>query len=147
ISPVKQLATPNVLNKWTCDTLSLEGTLYSLVPLSHIIFRGDSAGGNLVTVLLQTILQFYWGMPDSDLLIMIFHGKPAKVPLPAGITLGSPSLDLTRRSALYHPLISLVAAPSWRGLPPIFISCGKELLIDECKVFMWKAVRQGVTVI
>jgi acetyl esterase/lipase len=166
-----------------------EGALHSPVPPSHIVFGGDSAGGNLATVLLQTILQLHRGTPDGDSPVVIFHGKPVKVPLPAGIALGSPSLDITRSmqsskthaqydylpppsinpansppcniwpanppradlfcegSALCHPLVSPVAAPSWRGSPPIFVSCGEELLTDECKVFAQKAARQGVTVV
>ncbi|PKX93487.1 alpha/beta hydrolase [Aspergillus novofumigatus IBT 16806] len=132
-----------------------EGALHSPVPPSHVVFGGDSAGGNLATVLLQTILQLHRGTPDGDPPVVIFHGKPVKVPLPAGIALGSPSLDLTRSMqsskkhahALCHPLVSPVAAPSWRGSPPIFVSCGEELLTDECKVFAQMAARQGVTVV
>ncbi|KAF4171582.1 hypothetical protein CNMCM8694_008063 [Aspergillus lentulus] len=38
-----------------------EGTLHSPVPPSHIVFGGDSADGNLATVLLRTILQLHRG--------------------------------------------------------------------------------------
>ncbi|KAF9888820.1 hypothetical protein FE257_008189 [Aspergillus nanangensis] len=167
-----------------------DGALHSPVHPSNIVFGGDSAGGNLATVLLQTILQLHRGTtPEGNLPVVIFHGKPVKVPLPAGIALCSPSLDLTRSmqwskkhaqydylpppsmnptksppcdiwpanppradlfcegSALCHPLVSPVAAPSWAGSPPIFVCCGEELLAEECKVFAQNAARQGVAIV
>jgi acetyl esterase/lipase len=166
-----------------------EGALHEPVPASRIVFGGDSAGGNLATVLLQVILQLHRSTSPSNLPVITFHGKQVEVPLPAGIALGSPSLDLTRSmqssetcaqydylpppsispakspscdiwptdppradlfcegSALCHPLVSPVAAPSWKGSPPMFICCGEEFLTDECKFFAQKAARQGVKLI
>ncbi|KAA8647858.1 hypothetical protein EYZ11_009602 [Aspergillus tanneri] len=166
-----------------------EGTLHDSVPASRIVLGGDSAGGNLTTVLLQTILQLHRVTPSGDVPTVMFHGKPVEVPLPAGIVLCSPSVDLTRSlqssekhaqydylpspsfsptssppcdiwpvdppradlfcegSALCHPLVSPLAAPSWEGSPPILIICGEELLADECKSFAQKAARQGVPVV
>ncbi|KAF7589137.1 hypothetical protein BBP40_004742 [Aspergillus hancockii] len=166
-----------------------ESAFHQPVPASHIVFAGDSAGGNLATVLLQTILQLHRGTSGGDLPLVMFYGTLGPVPLPAGIALTSPSLDLTRSmqssetyaqydylpppsfssansppcaiwpadpprvdlfcegSALCHPLVSPVAAPSWAGSPPIFICCGEELLKDECKFFAQKAARQGAKVI
>lgn len=118
-------------------------------------------------------------------------GVEVAVPLPAGVALNSPSMDLTRSmhwdpdeasrtydylppptfspaqsppckvwptdpprvdlfcegSALAHPLVSPLAAPSWAGSPPVFLVCGEEVLARECKVFAQKAARQGVPVV
>ncbi|KAH6631479.1 hypothetical protein F5144DRAFT_592482 [Chaetomium tenue] len=52
-----------------------------------------------------------------------------------------------RGSALCHPLVSPLAAPSWAGAPPIFIVCGEERLADECKAFAQKAARDGARVV
>ncbi|KAL2870953.1 alpha/beta hydrolase [Aspergillus lucknowensis] len=54
---------------------------------------------------------------------------------------------LCEGSALCHPLVSLFAAPSWEGSPPIFLSCGEELFADECKAFAQKVARQGAKII
>jgi hypothetical protein len=45
---------------------------------------------------------------------VIFHGKPVKVRLPAGIALGSPSLDLTRsmQSSETHAQYDYLPPPS-----------------------------------
>ncbi|EAQ88363.1 hypothetical protein CHGG_04982 [Chaetomium globosum CBS 148.51] len=54
---------------------------------------------------------------------------------------------LCEGSALCHPLVSPLAAPSWAGSPPLFIVCGEERLADECKAFAQKAARDGVRVV
>jgi acetyl esterase/lipase len=50
-------------------------------------------------------------------------------------------------SALLHPLVSPLAAPSWEGAPPLFFSLGQEMLRDEDAVLAQRAVRQGVKVV
>ena len=51
-------------------------------------------------------------------------------------------------SMLCHPLVSPLAAKSWRGAPPIYIAVGsKERVIDSAKVPAQLAARQGVPVI
>jgi hypothetical protein len=50
---------------------------------------------------------------------------------------------------LAHPLVSPLAAnpESWKGAPPIFISCGEETISLECKVFASILAKQGVKVV
>lgn len=72
------------------------GALHKPVPASHIVLAGDSAGGNLCLVLLQTILQIHRTTPVGNIPTVEFHGKVVELPLPAGLALSSPSLDLTR---------------------------------------------------
>ncbi len=72
------------------------GSLHKLIPASQIVFAGDSAGGNLSVVLLQTLLQIHRSASAGTVPTVLFHGKEVELPLPAGIALSSPSLDLTR---------------------------------------------------
>ncbi|GJN73917.1 hypothetical protein PLICBS_008000 [Purpureocillium lilacinum] len=167
------------------------GSFHDAIPPTSIVVCGDSAGGNLATSFLQTLLQFHRAASAGNRnATVLFHGVEVAVPLPAGVALNSPSMDLTRSmhwdpdeasrtydylppptfspaqsppckvwptdpprvdlfcegSALAHPLVSPLAAPSWAGSPPVFLVCGEEVLARECKVFAQKAARQGVPV-
>jgi len=66
------------------------GSFHEAVESKHIVFAGDSAGGNLSLVLLQTILEFR----RQDLKVL-WNGEQRDVPVPAGIALSSPWTDLT----------------------------------------------------
>lgn len=46
-----------------------------------------------------------------------------------------------------HPLVALVAAPSWAGAPPVYICTGRELLRDEDCFAAAKLHRDGVAVV
>ncbi|KAM3445303.1 hypothetical protein NHJ13734_000641 [Beauveria thailandica] len=70
------------------------GAWHSPVPASSLIVTGDSAGGNLGTSLLQLLLQLHRAAASPP--TVRFHGRDVPVPLPAGVGLNSPSLDLTR---------------------------------------------------
>ncbi|MCJ1391462.1 hypothetical protein MMC18_004326 [Xylographa bjoerkii] len=48
---------------------------------------------------------------------------------------------------LCHPLISPVISPSWVGAPPMWLSYGEEMLVDEGKFIAQRAADQGVTVL
>ncbi|KAF1816885.1 lipase/esterase [Eremomyces bilateralis CBS 781.70] len=72
------------------------GALHKPVPASHIVITGDSAGGNLSLVLLQALLQIHRAAPAGNVPTVVFHGKVVELPLPAGVALSPPSLDLTR---------------------------------------------------
>ncbi|KFY42220.1 hypothetical protein V494_02519 [Pseudogymnoascus sp. VKM F-4513 (FW-928)] len=109
----------------------LAGSLHKPVPASQIVFAGDSAGGNISVVLLQTLLQIHRAAPAGTTPTVLFHGKEVELPLPAGLALSSPSLDLTRSmpstktNALYDylppPSIALEKSPPceiWPAKPP-----------------------------
>ena len=70
------------------------GTFHEPVGAASIVMCGDSHGGNVTTSLLQLLLQMHRAAPAVPTLR--FHGAEVTVPLPAGVALNSPSLDLTR---------------------------------------------------
>lgn len=119
-----------------------------------------------------------------------WFGQEVTVPLPAGLALSSPWMDLTHsspscktnapfdylpmlqgldkvprpscaawpasppRKMLYcadafitHPLGTLLTARSWAGCPPVYLSCGWELLADEDKYMAHKLHADGVSVV
>jgi acetyl esterase/lipase len=63
------------------------------VPASEIVFAGDSAGGTCCTALLQLLLQIHRMNPNPT---VKFHGKEVDIPLPAGVAMTSPWIDITR---------------------------------------------------
>ncbi|MCJ1300409.1 hypothetical protein MMC08_003206 [Hypocenomyce scalaris] len=71
------------------------GALHAPVPASHIVFAGDSAGGNLSLSLLQLLLQLHRtnANPLSPPTIR-FHGKDVPIALPAGVAVNSAWTDL-----------------------------------------------------
>ena len=69
------------------------GSMHEAVPAKHIVFAGDSAGGNLTFALLQLLLQLHRG---SNTPFVRFHGKDVEVPLPAGAVANSGWFDLCR---------------------------------------------------
>lgn len=66
------------------------GALHEAVPSNKIVLAGDSAGGNLSLVLLQTLLTLKRGSRSIR-----FHGKDIQIELPAGVATISPWCDLT----------------------------------------------------
>lgn len=74
-----------------------EGAPHEPVPASEIVFGGDSAGGMLCAALLQLLLQIHRANPDKSRLPTVkWHGKDVEIPLPGGLALVSPWLDVTR---------------------------------------------------
>jgi acetyl esterase/lipase len=71
------------------------GALHDPVPASNIVFAGDSAGGNLALVLMQTILQFHRTSTSPDGPHIKWRGQQVAIPLPAGAALNSPWCDIT----------------------------------------------------
>ena len=72
------------------------GSFHEPVSAKHIVFSGDSAGGNLSMALLQLILHLHRSAPSGELPKVQFHGKDVEVPLPACVALNSGWMDLTR---------------------------------------------------
>ena len=101
------------------------GALHEPVPASRIIICGDSAGGNLATVLIQTLLQLHRDAPAGETPTVTFHGKKVSIPLPAAVTLSSPSMDLTRS-------LQGSTAHKWDYLPP---STKSPALSPPCAVW------------
>ncbi|KAF2803686.1 alpha/beta-hydrolase [Mytilinidion resinicola] len=66
------------------------------VPPEKIVFGGDSAGGNLSTALLQFLLQLHRSCAPNELPSVSWNNKICTIPLPAGVALFSPWLDVTR---------------------------------------------------
>lgn len=85
----------------------------------HIVFAGDSAGGNLCLVLLQTLLEF-----KRKGLKIRWNGEYVTPPLPAGIALCSPWGDITMSSpsceinGVYDYLPPQSAAGTQQEFPP-----------------------------
>ncbi|MCJ1386650.1 hypothetical protein MMC17_009776, partial [Xylographa soralifera] len=71
------------------------GSYHDPIPAKHIVFAGDSAGGNLCMALLQFILQSHRASPSKTPTIR-FHGRDVEIPLPAGVAPNSGWMDLTR---------------------------------------------------
>ncbi|CAO2647989.1 Nn.00g089110.m01.CDS01 [Neocucurbitaria sp. VM-36] len=66
------------------------------VPASEIVFGGDSAGGTCCTALLQLLLQIHRSTPAGQSPTVKFHGKDVEIPLPAGVAMTSPWIDISR---------------------------------------------------
>ena len=69
------------------------GSFHEPVEAKHIVFAGDSAGGNLCLVLLQTLLQF-----RRQGVKIVWNGHEREVPLPAGVATCSAWADITHSS-------------------------------------------------
>lgn len=69
------------------------GSYHEPVDPKHIVFAGDSAGGNLSLVLLQTLLEF-----RRQGLKIHWNGSEREVPLPAGVSTCSAWADITHSS-------------------------------------------------
>ncbi|KAJ6083172.1 hypothetical protein N7467_007307 [Penicillium canescens] len=67
------------------------GSLHKPVPANKIVLAGDSAGGNLSLVLLQTLLTLHRASHTIR-----FHGKDIPIELPGGVATVSPWCDVTR---------------------------------------------------
>ncbi|KAL3466485.1 alpha/beta hydrolase fold-domain-containing protein [Aspergillus heterothallicus] len=108
---------------------------HSPIRPENIVFGGDSSGGNLALALLQTILQLRRSAHENENEnaepTISFHGRPVPIPLPTGISLISPTLDLTRSlrsptpydylaltSPTHNPVASSPHCNLWPSTPP-----------------------------
>ncbi|CAE7214677.1 acetyl-hydrolase [Pyrenophora teres f. teres] len=88
------------------------GAVHDPVPANEIVFGGDSAGGTCCTALLQLLLQIHRSSPAGRTPTVRFHGKDVEIPLPAGVAMSSPWLDITRS------LPSIESGTKYDYLPP-----------------------------
>lgn len=88
------------------------GSPHGPVPAPEIVFGGDSAGGLLCTSLLQLLLQIHRTHTGPGLPTVGWYGKQVEIPLPAGLALSSPWLDITRS------LPSIESLAKYDYLPP-----------------------------
>lgn len=95
------------------------GSYHTPVEAKHIVFAGDSAGGNLSLVLLQTLLEF-----RRQGLKITWNGEEREVPLPAGVATCSAWADITHSSpscetnSTYDYLPSRSSYPEGLEFPP-----------------------------
>jgi acetyl esterase/lipase len=83
------------------------------IPGNEIVFAGDSAGGTCCTALLQLLLQLHRSTATPGQIPTVkFHGKDVEIPLPAGVAMTSPWLDISRS------LPSIEDATLYDYLPP-----------------------------
>ncbi|KAF1842053.1 uncharacterized protein K460DRAFT_178145 [Cucurbitaria berberidis CBS 394.84] len=82
------------------------------VPAAQIVFGGDSAGGTCCTALLQLLLQIHRSTPAGQTPSVLFHGEKVAIPLPAGVALTSPWIDISRSQP------SIEEAVTYDYLPP-----------------------------
>lgn len=66
------------------------GSYHTLIEARHIVFSGDSAGGNLAASLELLILTLNRANRK-----VTFNGQQVEVPLPGGVALNSPWMDIT----------------------------------------------------
>ncbi|PSR78656.1 alpha/beta hydrolase fold-domain-containing protein [Coniella lustricola] len=104
-----------------------EGAFHEAVQPEHVVLAGDSAGGNLCMALTQLLLEF-----RRTKTIVEWHGRAVSMPLPAGVALSSPWLDMTHSSAScmnnapfdYLPALQGIdqkprpSCPAWPTNPP-----------------------------
>jgi acetyl esterase/lipase len=88
---------------------------HEAVPPEDIVFAGDSAGGNLALVLLQTILT----LRRVGMTAISFHGKDVTLELPAGVSSQSPWCDIaqTLPSIYKNAHFDYLNPPRQTGLP------------------------------
>ena len=91
------------------------GALHGAVKPEHVIFAGDSAGGNLSFSLLQTLLILRRAGVES----IRFHGEDVPLSLPAGVTGNSPWCDIARScpSIFNNAHLDYLNPPSSTGSP------------------------------
>ena len=91
------------------------GSFHEAVDPKHIVFGGDSAGGNLCLALLQTLLEL-----RRQGLKIGWNGEDREVPVPAGAALCSPWADVT------HSSPSCSKNGSYDYLPPLTLDLGSR---------------------
>jgi len=87
-------------------------SLHALTPASNVVLAGDSAGGGLCFALLQLLLQINRAAPTSPSLRFHNIDVTLPLPLPAGLAVISPWIDVTQS------LPSILNNAQYDYLPP-----------------------------
>ncbi|KAH6981273.1 alpha/beta hydrolase fold-domain-containing protein [Ilyonectria sp. MPI-CAGE-AT-0026] len=101
----------------------------------HLVIAGDSAGGNLALALLQLLME----LRNQDAPIL-WHGELRQVPLPAGVAVNSPWLDITQSAPTWE-----MATPTPYDFLPKPESISK-LAIPPCDIWPAKPPRKNIYV-
>ncbi|CAK7272695.1 hypothetical protein SEPCBS57363_005262 [Sporothrix epigloea] len=105
------------------------GAFHEAVSPKHIVFSGDSAGGNLCLALTRLLLEF-----QRNNTRILWHGSKRIVPLPAGVAVNSPWLDISNSSPSWQP-----APESHRAdfdyLPPMVLPGSEGLNRPPCEAW------------
>ncbi|KAK3402112.1 alpha/beta hydrolase fold-domain-containing protein [Sordaria brevicollis] len=97
---------------------------HEAVQPEHIVIAGDSAGGNLSLALLQFLMQL-----QRSGTTVFWLGQERSVPLPAGVAVNSPWMDIT------HSSPSCVANAPFDYLPGLEAQDRAETSRDPCAVW------------
>ncbi|KAK3342959.1 alpha/beta hydrolase fold-domain-containing protein [Neurospora tetraspora] len=108
---------------------------HEAVKPEHIVIAGDSAGGNLSLALLQLIMQLQRSGTTVSWL-----GEERSVPLPAGVAVNSPWMDIT------HSSPSCVTNAPFDYLPSIEVQEKSEKGRDPCSAWPANPPRMSIYV-
>ncbi|KAK3349383.1 alpha/beta hydrolase fold-domain-containing protein [Lasiosphaeria hispida] len=97
------------------------GAFHDPIPAEHIVFAGDSAGGNLALALIQALLELH-----RQGATILWQGKQRSVPLPAGTAVSSPWMDIT------HSSPSCETRANYDYLPPLTAQLAFEPTRPHC---------------
>ncbi|KAK0617368.1 alpha/beta hydrolase fold-domain-containing protein [Immersiella caudata] len=100
------------------------GAFHEAVRPEHVVFAGDSAGGNLALSLLQTILQLQRTGTN-----VLWQGEHRTVPLPGGCAVNSPWVDIT------HSSPSCETNAAFDYLPPLSLQLSMEPKRPKCQAW------------
>lgn len=105
------------------------GAFHEPVLAKHIVFAGDSAGGNLCLALTRVLMEF-----QKHNTRVMWHGSKRQVPLPAGVALNSPWTDVTNSSPSWQPS-SKSCRPEFDYLPPMPVPGSDALNRPACEAW------------
>ncbi|PQE24569.1 lipase esterase protein [Rutstroemia sp. NJR-2017a WRK4] len=110
------------------------GSFHTPVSASHVVFSGDSAGGNLSLALLQLLLHF-----QRTHTTITWNGQAHEIPVPAGLALNSPWADITCSSPSHESNSKYDYIP-----PPSFAPNG--MTFPPCSIWPTEPPRSNIYV-
>lgn len=153
-----RLAPRHSFEAWRDDALSAYQYLLNQgYSGADITLAGDSAGGHLTLVLLQTLRDRGISMPRAAICIspwtdlsgdaLALTAHPRRDPYIPSAAIGFISRFLTRNRSPFDALVSPVHG-DFRGLPPIYVMVGStEILRDDARRMVARARAAGVDVV